>query len=86
VTRIDLAQDQVKTIRVGKTPFAVAFGLGSAWVTNSGDDTVTRLDASTGDPVGSPIPVGADPTGITVIGQAVWVTNRHSNTVQEIVP
>jgi len=86
VSRIDLAQDTVKTTRVGKAPFAVAFGLGSAWVTNSGDDTVTRLDASTGDPIGGPIRVGRDPTGITVIGQAVWVTNRRSNTVQEIAP
>ena len=86
VSRIDLAEDTVKTIRVGKAPFAVAFGLGSAWVTNSGDDTVTRLDASTGDPIGGSITVGRDPTGITVIGKAVWVTNRRSNTVQEIAP
>jgi YVTN family beta-propeller protein len=86
VSRIDLAQDTVKTIRVGKGPFAIAFGLGSAWVTNSIDNTVTRLDAATGDPVGAPIAVGSDPTGIVVIGQAVWVTNRGSNTVQEIQP
>ncbi len=86
VSRIDLSQDTVKTIRVGQAPFAIAFGLGSAWVTNSGDGTVTRLDASTGDPVGSPIPVGSDPTGIAVVGQAVWVTNRRSNSIQQIQP
>ena len=86
VSRIDLAQDTLKTIRVGRGPFAIAFGLGSAWVTNSVDNTVTRLEGTTGDVVGAPIAVGQDPTGIAVIGQDVWVTNRGSGTVQEIAP
>jgi YVTN family beta-propeller protein len=88
VSRINLANDSVKEIKVGKAPFAIAFGLGSAWVTNSGDNTVTRLDGATGEPVGRPIPVGKDPTGITVIPNtnSVWVTNRGSGTAMRIQP
>jgi DNA-binding beta-propeller fold protein YncE len=88
VSRIDLSGQGTKTstIRVGKAPFAIAFGEGSAWVTNSGDDTVMRLDAATGEPIGSPIKVGKDPTGIAVIDGAVWVTNRGSDSVWRIQP
>jgi YVTN family beta-propeller protein len=87
VSRIDLGPGgKVKTIRVGTAPFAIAFGLGSAWVTNRRDDTVTRLDAATGNPIGRPIAVGKDPTGVAVIGNAVYVTNRGSATIQQIQP
>ncbi len=88
VSRINLAGDSVKTIKVGRAPFAIAFGLGSAWVTNSVDNTVTRLAGVTGNPVGRPIPVGKDPTGITVVRDtdSVWVTNRGSSTAMRIQP
>jgi hypothetical protein len=36
----------------GGTVFAIALGFGSVWATNYGSDTVTRLDATSGEPIG----------------------------------
>ena len=35
------------TIPVGTSPAGVAVGMGSVWVTNGGDGTVSRIDAET---------------------------------------
>jgi len=73
-----------KTIAVGKNPQGIAVGQGSVWVTNEKDNTVTRIDASTGKVLGSPIRVGRDPTGIAVGQGSVWVTNFSDDTVSRI--
>jgi DNA-binding beta-propeller fold protein YncE len=70
----------------GGAAFAIALGFGSVWVTNYGRDTVTRLDATTGEPIGAPIPVGADPKGIAVGMGAVWVATAGACTLTRIVP
>lgn len=70
----------------GGDAFAIALGFGSVWVTNYGRGTVTRLDARTGDPIGRPIPVGADPKGIAVGMGAVWVATAGDCTLTRIVP
>jgi streptogramin lyase len=59
---------------------------GSAWATNYGPDTVTRLDAASGERLGEPIPTGADPKGIAVGMGAVWVPNAGDCTLTRIVP
>ena len=47
-TRVDVAtRTVVATIKVGKAPYDAAFGLGSAWVTNGNDGTVSRIDPAT---------------------------------------
>ena len=56
------------------------------WVTNNGDNTVTRIDERTGRIVGSPIPVGDGPLGIAAGAGSVWVANHESNTVTRIQP
>ena len=70
----------------GGTVFAIALGFGSVWATNYGSDTVTRLDASSGEPIGEPIPTGADPKGIAVGMGAVWVANAGECTLSRIAP
>lgn len=45
VTRM-LAPDQVAVIDVGRDPTQVAVGAGSAWIGNSGDGTLSQLDAT----------------------------------------
>ena len=70
----------------GGTVFAIALGFDSVWATNFGSDTVTRLDASTGEPIGEPIPTGADPKGIALGMGAVWVANAGECTLSRIAP
>ncbi|MBQ0984984.1 Ig-like domain repeat protein [Streptomyces sp. F63] len=63
VAVIDTVTDQVADeIPVGENPIAVAVAPnGKAYVTNSGDGTVSVIDAATGEPVGQPVPVGSGP-------------------------
>ena len=46
--------------------------------------TVTRLDRRTGEPLGAPIRVGANPRQLAFGFGSVWVTNRDDNTVTRI--
>ena len=45
VTRLDIASGTQRPIFVGEKPFGIAYGRGAVWVTNNGDDTVTRIDS-----------------------------------------
>ena len=73
VAAIDPRSDRVVGVApVGIRPGPIAFGLGSLWVGNVDDQTVTRLDPGTLQPVKA-IPVGDPPTGIAVSGRWVWV-------------
>ena len=69
---------------VGSSPWGVAVGQGSVWVTNYNDGTVSRIDPVTHAVV--PIQVESTPTGIAVGADAVWVTNSYSGTVSRIDP
>ena len=40
----------VETIDVGNGPAGIAYASGSIWVANTGDDTITRIDADSGKP------------------------------------
>ena len=74
------------TTKVGLNPRQLAFGNGFVWVTNNGDNTVTRLDPNTGRVVGSPIPVGQKPLGIASGAGAVWVANHADHSITRIQP
>ena len=78
------AAEAVQTVEVGQEPVGVAVRDGSVWVTNSGDGTVTRLDARSGEVMGDAIPVGTAPAGITVGQGAVWVSNVGDGTVSRL--
>ncbi len=72
------------TFPVGDSPGGVAVADGAVWVANTGDETVTRLDPTTGEREGRPIPVGEDPRAIAAGGGAVWVANFGDGSVSRI--
>jgi class 3 adenylate cyclase/DNA-binding beta-propeller fold protein YncE len=60
-------------LRVGLRPTALAIGEGAVWVVNFRDQTLSRINTSTGAVEANPA-VGGAPTGLAVGGGAVWVT------------
>jgi YVTN family beta-propeller protein len=70
-------------IPVGANPVGLAYGAGSVWVTNSGDNTVMRINPKTHEVIQT-FHVGADPVAIAVDGQRAWVANALGGTVTEI--
>ena len=64
----------------------------SVWVASQDDGTVTRIDATTGRKVGSPIRV-AEPSSVNpaahsvaAVGNSIWVTSLTEDTVSCIDP
>src|SRR5262249_57232572 len=58
----------------------------NAYITNSGDNTVSVIDTATNTVVGSPITVGIEPWGVAVTpdGSKVYVTDLPSHHVSVI--
>ena len=75
----------IQPINVGNAPGAIAVGLGSVWVANTLDGTVSRIDANTGTVIGL-VKVGEGPRDIAVGRDAVWVANEFSGSVSRIDP
>jgi peptide/nickel transport system substrate-binding protein len=75
----------VSQVPVGGAPGEVAVGPDAVWVTNTNDDTVSRIDPSTHG-IRQTIAVGAGPAGVAVGGGAVWVANGLAGTVSRIDP
>ena len=71
------------TYSVGTNPFGVAFDGANIWVTNSYDNTVTKLRASDGSLMGT-YSAGSHPCGIAFDGANIWVTNSGDGTVTKI--
>ncbi|MEU6142140.1 BTAD domain-containing putative transcriptional regulator [Streptomyces sp. NPDC047081] len=69
-------------VPVGQSPDGLAWGAGSVWVANSGDDSVSRIDPDTR--AVQLIPVGAGPVAVAVSGDDVWVANSGDGTVSRI--
>jgi YVTN family beta-propeller protein len=80
-TRTTAIADEVP---VGAAPSHIASGEGATWVTNTDDNTVSRVDPATKNV--QTIPVGNSPGGITTGGGAVWVANGLDGTVSRIDP
>jgi YVTN family beta-propeller protein len=70
---------------VGASPTAVAAGAGSLWVTNTDEQTVSRVDPETGE-LRQTIGVGSGAGDVAADGRAVWVTNSLAGTVSRIDP
>jgi DNA-binding SARP family transcriptional activator/DNA-binding beta-propeller fold protein YncE len=69
---IDLASGRVtRSYPVGREPLSLALAFHSVWVANYRDETVTRLDLTTGSSVF--IDVRAHPTGLAALGRTLWV-------------
>lgn len=67
---------------MGDGPRVIAAGR-DIWVTNSGANTVSRIDGRSHTVIAS-IHVGDDPRGVVVAGDSVWVTNNLNGTVAQI--
>jgi peptide/nickel transport system substrate-binding protein len=74
-----------KPIRVGQGPGPIAYGAGAAWVVNTIDGTLQRIDG-TRFAVSAPVPVGAAPTAVLVAAGSVWVTDEGSKSVVRLDP
>jgi peptide/nickel transport system substrate-binding protein len=85
VGRLDMSGRLVSSVRLGAQPDAIALGAGSAWVSDTADNSVTRLDTS-GSTVIQRIPVGDAPAGIAFGFGSIWVANSGSTTVSRINP
>ena len=72
----------VRQVETGTDPDGVAVGAGAVWVTNSGDDTVMRLDLRTQRRTFIRVPDG--PAKIAVRGNSVWVTCREDDRLARI--
>jgi YVTN family beta-propeller protein len=75
----------VEQVPLNHTPSGIAAGAGSLWVTNSGDGTVSRLDADSRQ-VQATINVDGQPTGVAVAGGFVWVSLQDRGSVAQISP
>jgi YVTN family beta-propeller protein len=64
------------------SPAGLAYGAGSVWAVNSAERTVSRINPVTH--AVQTIPVGPQPTAVTVTGTDVWVTNSGDATVSRI--
>jgi predicted Ser/Thr protein kinase len=73
----------VASFAVGDRPQAVVFDGASIWVSNMGDNTVTKLTASDGTVRGT-FTVGTAPDGLAFDGADIWVANSGSNNVTEL--
>jgi DNA-binding SARP family transcriptional activator/ABC-type transport system substrate-binding protein/DNA-binding beta-propeller fold protein YncE len=85
VSRIDPATGVVQPIRVADGGTDIALDGEAAWVTQALDDSVVRIDASSGT-VRDRTPVGRRPGGVTVGAGAVWVANTGDGTVSRVDP
>ena len=63
---------------------AIAVGAGATWVSDTGNDVVSKIEGDS--VVGNPIPTGAGPGAIAVGNRAVWVAERFDNKVARIDP
>jgi len=77
------ANEAEVTYTVGMSPTGTFFDGSSVWVTNRGDDSITRLRLD-GLLMGE-YPVGDEPVGVTYDGARIWVANRGDNTVRRMV-
>jgi uncharacterized protein (TIGR03437 family) len=62
----------------------MAFDGTNVWVTNTGSGTVTKLQASTGNVVGT-YTAGTDPVGIVFDGTYIWVANYLGNNATQLL-
>jgi YVTN family beta-propeller protein len=86
VAVIDTETNRVlEAVPVGARPGPVAAGLGSLWVGNIDDKTLSRIDLKTRRVVRT-IPLGATPSAIAVGADAVWVVHGLRGRITRVDP
>ena len=82
---IDGSRNLVSGVVTGAgRPAGVAYGAGAAWITDSADDLLLRVDSARR--VTDRIPVGRGAAGVAVGDGEVWVANELDGTVSEVNP
>ena len=71
------------SFKVGDNPYGLAFDGANMWVSNNGDNTVTKLRANDGASLGT-FNVGGAPMGVAFDGANIWVVNSSPNTVSKL--
>jgi len=71
------------SFKVGEQPYGLAFDGANMWVSNNGDNTVTKLRASDGKKLGE-FAVGQVPFNAAFDGEAIWVTNTQGASVTKL--
>jgi YVTN family beta-propeller protein len=72
----------VASIDVGNGPDGLTVDdAGSVWVSNARDDTLTRIDARSGEVIGEPIAAGDDPDGLVAEKGTLWVASAQEDRV-----
>jgi len=69
---------------VGDGPDGITVGGGRVWVTLANQGAIRRLDAASGRPVGSAVPVGPNPDSVVARGDSVWVTNQNGGSLRRL--
>src|SRR4029079_9165196 len=78
---IDPANNNVvAVIPVGTTPTTIVSGGGAVWTLNTGEQTISRIDASTRQRTRT-ISAGAVASDIAFADDAIWVANASADTV-----
>jgi virginiamycin B lyase len=85
VTRVDATTGIRSRIEVGRGASGVTTGFGSAWVANTADATVSRIDAATAQPVAT-IAVGRYPQEVIAADGSIWAANTGEGTISRIDP
>lgn len=73
-------------IPVGAGPLRIATAEDTVWVTSAADGTLTRIDAQSGEVVGSPLRLGEGIGGVAVGEGSVWVTSPRTGEVLRVDP
>jgi YVTN family beta-propeller protein len=84
VSRVDPRSYGITRIGVGRGPQGIAVRGNDAFVANSTDNTVSRIDARSSRTVGDPIQVPNNPFAVAISGHSVWVTCQPVNRVVRI--
>lgn len=87
LVRVDPAANAVvASFRTEAEPQALAWGLGSLWITHPSLRRVTRMNPANGAEIGSPIPVASDTNVLVVADQSVWAISGSIDVLQRIDP
>ena len=73
----------VQRINVGNGPVGIAYAEGSIWVANTGDSTITKIDADSGKPTRT-LPIAA--TELAFGAGTLWATESAASQVARIDP
>ena len=85
VTRFDTTRTRQPVLIKGVDSVnAIAVGAGATWVSDTGNDVVSKIEGDS--VVGNPIPTGAGPGALAVGNRAVWAAERFANRVARIDP